>query len=256
MQQRVDYDLIAHLYDEPLRDHAVDVNLLRFLAERQDLAISRLAILDVGCGTGKQIAADYHHLPEMQLMAGLDLSHAMLQKAQKRCPSVQWVQGEAERLPFRAGSFDYVTNQFSYHHVPDRRSMIARIYQVLKPGGRFVMTNLDPWSMPAWFVYTYFPAAWERDRRDFLTVDDLSMALTEIGFSAVRIERRSRRETLSLGSVIMYALDRFRTSQLMAIDDDVYRLGVDAIRKDVEAWGAQASIDSELCLVTISGDKG
>jgi len=256
MQQRVDYDRIAHLYDEPLRDHAVDASLRRFLDERQELAPSRLAILDVGCGTGKQLAADHHHLPEVQLMAGLDLSHAMLLQAQKRCPSVLWVQGEAARLPLRADSFDYVTSQFSYHHVRDRRGMIARVFQVLKPGGRFVMTNLDPWSMPAWFVYTYFPAAWTRDAHDFLPAQEFAAMLEREGFSNLQIGRQHRREQVTLGAALGYALDRFRTSQLVAIDDDAYRLGVDAIRKDIEACGAQASIDSELCLVTISGDKG
>lgn len=35
---RVNYDQIAHLYDEPVRDHDVDPTLLAFLAERPDLS--------------------------------------------------------------------------------------------------------------------------------------------------------------------------------------------------------------------------
>ena len=255
MQQRVDYDRIAHLYDEPLRDHAVDASLLCFLDERQDLTASRLAILDVGCGTGKQLTADYNHLPTAWLIAGIDLSHAMLLQGQKRCLSVAWVQGEGARLPFRAGSFDYVTSQFSYHHVRDRRGMVARIFQILKPGGRFVMTNLDPWSMPAWFVYTFFPAAWARDRHDFFPVDEFTAILAGAGFSNLQVQRQHQREQVTLVSTLAYAIDRFRTSQLIAIDDDAYRLGIAAIRKDIETWGAQASVNSELCLVTVSGDK-
>ncbi len=37
---RVDYDQIAHLYDEPIRDHVVDERLLSFLAERPEASIA------------------------------------------------------------------------------------------------------------------------------------------------------------------------------------------------------------------------
>lgn len=57
--QRVNYDKIAHLYDEPLRDYGVDGNLLAFVTERPDIDPSSLAVLDVGCGTGKQQTANW-----------------------------------------------------------------------------------------------------------------------------------------------------------------------------------------------------
>lgn len=50
--QRVNYDLIAHLYDEPGRDYDTDPNLVKFLKKKADL---RIRILDMGCGTGKQL---------------------------------------------------------------------------------------------------------------------------------------------------------------------------------------------------------
>lgn len=60
-QQRVNYDAIADLYDGPIRDHTVDENLARFLAARPSL--SPVRILDMGCGTGKQLAANRPHFP-------------------------------------------------------------------------------------------------------------------------------------------------------------------------------------------------
>jgi ubiquinone/menaquinone biosynthesis C-methylase UbiE len=41
-------------------------------------------------------------------------------------------------------TYPYITNQFSYPHVLDKPGMILETYCVLKPGGRFVMTNIDP----------------------------------------------------------------------------------------------------------------
>ena len=254
MQQRVDYDRIVHLYDEPLRDHHLDPDLLRFLGERPDLLPSDVRVLDIGCGTGKQLAANRRELAD-PMMVGLDLFHAMLKQAQERNPAGIWVQGDGSYLPFSDESFDYVTSQFSYHHVLDRRSMIAATLRILRRGGRIVMTNLDPWSMQDWIVYTYFPAAWERDRQDFLPVADFAGMLEDVGFSKVQIRRQYRREYTTLGEFLAYSLQRFRTSQLMAIADSEYRFGLVKLKKEIEKCGEQSPVDSELCLVTVTGDR-
>ncbi len=81
-QQRVNYDLIAHLYDEPSRDHVADAQLSRFIHEHPELDLSALRVLDMGCGTGKQIAADHDQWPGMRLN-GLDLFQGMLQQARR-----------------------------------------------------------------------------------------------------------------------------------------------------------------------------
>ena len=160
--RRVDYDQIAHLYDEPGRDFAPDADLLRFVRRRAAAERSFLRILDTGCGTGKQLTADRRRLPDL-LMVGLDLFHGMLEQARQRCPTVDWVQGDSTHPPFPDASFDYITNQFSYPHVDDKLRLIAEMYRLLKPGGRFAITNIDPWSMRDWIIYRYFPAARTRD---------------------------------------------------------------------------------------------
>ena len=59
---RVNYDLIAPTYDSgPFRGKEVDPHLLAFLAEREATAVAP-RILDLGCGTGSQLAANQAHL--------------------------------------------------------------------------------------------------------------------------------------------------------------------------------------------------
>ena len=123
--RRVDYDRIAHLYDEPLRAHALDPNLVQFLNERPDLAPEQTRILDIGCGTGTQLAANRARFPGM-FAVGLDLFGGMLRIARRRAPSVAWVRGDGARMPFKPDGFDYVTNQFSYHHIPDKAPCHSR----------------------------------------------------------------------------------------------------------------------------------
>ncbi len=108
--RRVDYDQIADLYDEPGRDFDPDGELLRYL-EQRPIAVVGCRVLDMGCGTGKQLAADHQSMPSIQLV-GLDLFYRMLEHGRQRCTTVGWVQGDNMSPPFAGGSFDYITNQF------------------------------------------------------------------------------------------------------------------------------------------------
>ncbi len=252
--QRVNYDDIAHLYDEPLRDYDVDAHLVGWLDERPARRTSGVRVLDTGCGTGKQLSANRQAFPD-ELMVGLDLFHGMLRQARRRCPAVVWVQGNSTRPPFKDASFDYITNQFSYHHVPDKPRMIAEIGRVLSPGGRFVVTTIDPWSMSGWIVYTYFPAARQRDFEDCLPVEEFAALMTEAGFSNIQINRQHWQEKESLKHFLDYASPRYRTSQLMAISDGDFKAGIARLAEEIEKSGYDACVDSEICMVTIAGDK-
>ncbi len=251
---RVNYDEIAHLYDEPVRDYDVDANLLGFLDEQPARRATSIRVLDTGCGTGKQLTADRRAFSDA-LMVGLDLSRGMLLQARRRCPEVAWMQGNNTRTPFKDASFDYITNQFSYHHVPDKPRLIAEIGRVLRSGGRFVLTSMDPWSMPGWWVYTYFPAARQRDFEDLLTVEELTALMAKAGFSNIQINRQHWSEKESLKHCLDYASPRYRTSQLMAISDGDFKAGLARLTEEIEKFGGDTRVDSEICLFTLTGDK-
>ena len=50
------------------------------------------------------------------------------------------VQASAEQLPFRTGSFDFVTCAGVLHHTPDTLQGIQEIYRILQPGGRAMIS--------------------------------------------------------------------------------------------------------------------
>ena len=189
-------------------------------------------------------------------MVGLDLFGVILRIARARCPSVAWVRGDGARMPFGSGAFDYVANQFSYHHMGDKLAFVREVARVLDRRGRFVLTNVDPWSMPGWVVYQFFPAARELDHADFLPADALVGLMNAFGFRDVRVDRRHHRSLESLSDFLGYARGRHRASQFLAIPDAEYDAGIGRIERAVRAApGPSASIESEPCLLTITGDR-
>jgi SAM-dependent methyltransferase len=252
-KQRLNYDKIAHLYDEPIRDYDVDPNLVEYLAQRPS-GSPKTRILDLGCGTGKQLTADASRLANIQLV-GQDLFAGMLAIAQKRGPSVAWVQADNANPPFAQGIFDYITNQFNYQHVQQREKMIAALFRLLKPGGRFVMNNIDPWQMRNWLIYHFFPATWELDMQDFLPVERLVGLLETAGFTDIKVSRRSLDSDLTLREVYVYCSRRTAASQFMAIPDEDYAKGLSQLQKQIASLGSEAKYRSTFCFLTILADK-
>lgn len=100
-------------------------------------------VLDVGCGTGWFT----HHLAQAGLrMTGLDVDERMLEVARQRTPQgINWLQGDATRLPFADHSFDQVVALTSLCFVPDWPRAVAEIVRVAQR--RFVLGLLNRHSL-------------------------------------------------------------------------------------------------------------
>jgi ubiquinone/menaquinone biosynthesis C-methylase UbiE len=252
--QRVNYDQIAHLYDAPDRGHDVDPNLVNFLEERDDLDPSTLSVLDVGCGTGKQVAANRSAFPAASIV-GSDLFIGMLRVASENDPNAVWAQSDGSRLGFRDSAFDYITNQFSYAHIQDKPAFAAEIFRILKPGGRFVVTNIEPWSMDSWIMYQFFPAARELDHADFLQKDVFAELLTRTGFGSLRVDVDRKLKQEILGDFFSYASERHRASHFLAMSDNAYQSGLERLEEAIREHGPDKTITSESSRITQSADK-
>jgi SAM-dependent methyltransferase len=251
---RLDYDRIAHLYDERLRDHDVDPDLAAFIDARGGES-SPVCILDVGCGTGKQLAADRARWPSISLV-GVDRSRRMLEIARNRCRKIAWIRADGSALPLRSETIDYATSQFSYQHIGKTDTLLVELSRVLRPGGRFVMTNIDPWSMPGWLVYRCFPETRALDERDFLPVDRFTALLGDAGFRNVGVRSTDLSLEQDLRDFHAWAAGRHRASQLMAIPDDAYEAGMRRLEEAIRGSGAEGmTARSEFVRVTIAATK-
>ena len=82
-----------------------------------------------------------------------DLTEAMLYQGQRRAPAAQqaqldWVAGDAQRLPFADQSFDAYTIAFGLRNVTDPALALAEARRVLKPGGRFICLEFSHVVLP------------------------------------------------------------------------------------------------------------
>jgi SAM-dependent methyltransferase len=95
--------------------------------------------LDVGCGAGLSTAA---LAPLARRVVGLEPIPAMLAHRRTVAPRASFVIGQAERLPFAAGSFDLVTAAGSLNYT-DFPSALAEIARVLTPDGTFLLYDFS-----------------------------------------------------------------------------------------------------------------
>ncbi|MEU4289138.1 class I SAM-dependent methyltransferase [Kribbella sp. NPDC026596] len=100
-------------------------------------------VLDVACGTGNAT------IPAARTGArvtGLDLTPAMLARARERAAgvAVEWVEGDAEDLPFPDASFDVVLSTFGCMFAPRHEIVADEIARVLRPSGRLGVCAWTP----------------------------------------------------------------------------------------------------------------
>jgi ubiquinone/menaquinone biosynthesis C-methylase UbiE len=76
-------------------------------------------------------------------VVGVDIAEAMTALASRLHPQVQFVQGNAEALPFTGESFDAVVGNFALLHLGRPEQATAEFVRVLKPGGRLALTVWD-----------------------------------------------------------------------------------------------------------------
>jgi Methylase involved in ubiquinone/menaquinone biosynthesis len=95
------------------------------------------SVLDVATGTGLVLRS----LPidDAPRLVGIDVSDGMLTVARRALPEAQFVQGDAQALPFEAGTFDLVTCVTALHLLADPIAALLEWRRVLSAGGRVVV---------------------------------------------------------------------------------------------------------------------
>ncbi len=118
------------------------------------------SILDIAGGTGDLALAFSRKVgPEGKVVLA-DINASMLAMGRNKlldrgaCRNIEFVQANAECLPFASNTFDLVTIAFGLRNVTDKDAALRSMYDVLKPGGRLLVLEFSkPVSAPLARIY-------------------------------------------------------------------------------------------------------
>jgi demethylmenaquinone methyltransferase / 2-methoxy-6-polyprenyl-1,4-benzoquinol methylase len=194
------FDRIAPVYDA--MNHLMTAGLDRSWRRATVEAVVRPGdrVLDACCGTGDLAIAA---AAAGGKVTGIDFSRPMLDRARRKAPAIEWVEGDALALPFADGSFDAATVGFGVRNLADLEPGLRELRRVLRPGGRVAILEITrPRGVLApfyrfWFdgviplagkllpggaAYSYLPASVRR----FPDPHGLARLMDEAGFGGIR----------------------------------------------------------------------
>ncbi len=98
-------------------------------------------ILDIGCGTGK-ILSLYKNLSHEKenLLYGIDISQNMIRIAKTKASDVKFVRANALTLPFKDGSFDFISMIGVLEYLKEKKVALGEIYRVLENNGKALVS--------------------------------------------------------------------------------------------------------------------
>src|SRR2546425_216256 len=137
-------------------------------------------VLDLGSGGGIDVLLSARRVGPTGKAYGLDMTDEMLALARENqrkagVPNVEFLKGDIERIPLPDASVDVIISNCVINLAADKRKVLAEAYRVLKPGGRFAVSDV--------VVRGELPVAVRRNME--LWVGCVAGALTEDEFTAL-----------------------------------------------------------------------
>ena len=104
-------------------------------------------VLDLGSGAGTDSLIAAQMVGQDGRVTGIDMTAAMLAKARAAAAemgsdNVEFVEAEAEQLPFADASFDVVISNGVIDLIPDKDAVYAELHRLLVPGGRLQIADV------------------------------------------------------------------------------------------------------------------
>ncbi|MCH7688028.1 MAG: methyltransferase domain-containing protein [Planctomycetes bacterium] len=104
-------------------------------------------VLDLGSGSGMDSILAARRVGRSGKVVGVDMTEAMIEKARSNAAvvslsNIEFIQTEIDRLPLDDESVDVAITNGVFNLCPDKRKVLAKVFRVLRPGGRLQMADI------------------------------------------------------------------------------------------------------------------
>ncbi|VVB69006.1 Putative arsenite methyltransferase [uncultured archaeon] len=143
--------------------------------------------LEIGPGPGYE-GLEWLRRTEDTTLKGLDVSEDMVILAREKVNDygldgrAEYYVGDAARIPFRDGHFDAVFSTNSLHGWADPKGVFDEIYRVLRPGGKYFVSDLrrDMNPLVRWLILLRMTGQSWVMRQDFINSFNASYTVPEV----------------------------------------------------------------------------
>lgn len=152
-------------------------------------------VLDIGSGGGIDCFEASRRVGPNGLVIGLDMTDLMLTIARRNAPivaanlgypssNVEFRKGMAEAMPVDDASIDLILSNCVINLAPDKHKVFREMYRVLKPGGRFTISDIvSDHTVPQYLVHD--TEKWGNCLSGSLPLSEYAGGMVEAGFLGV-----------------------------------------------------------------------
>ncbi len=152
------------------------------------------ALVDLGCGRGRDLARAMALVGPAGRVFGVDGSAAMLDRARQAVPpgaaNVSLSLGDLAAVGLPDGVATVVISNCAINHASDKAAVYREIHRLLRPGGRFVVSDVVS-ERPLPEAVRRDPAAWAACYGGAIPEAEYLAAIRQAGFGAIEVLART-----------------------------------------------------------------